>query len=103
MESQGEKEELIHIHHGLGRVEMAAFASIESSELKKLDNTCVNVSFPLVIIAFFFPFSFSFFFFFSLSAAKWKHKHKHKHTHPAALDGNVTQKAFKKDYGTANK
>lgn len=64
MESQGEKEELIHIHHGLGRVEMAAFASIESSELKKLDNTCVNVSFPLVIIAFFFPFSFSFFFFF---------------------------------------
>lgn len=35
MEPHGENEELTHIHHGLGRVEMAAFASIESSELNK--------------------------------------------------------------------
>lgn len=31
MVPHGETEELIHIHHGLGRAEMAAFASIESS------------------------------------------------------------------------
>jgi hypothetical protein len=83
----------------------AAFASIESSELKKtFDNTYVNVSiwFFFTLLSLLVFFSYFLFFLCSLSAAaKWKHKHehKHKHTNPAALDGNVIEKAFKKDYG----
>lgn len=82
--NNGEKEELIHIHHGWGRVERR----LHQWKLRAENSIILYVMFLFVL--FFFSFTLIAIFFLCL---QMEHKHK-----PAALDG-MLQKAFKKDYG----